>query len=94
MKKIIVAAVAFAALPGAALANDARNPQPSFNDFATVQYEAPARGAPSGRAEFPRPSFVDHSELTGVSEVAPVAADATQPVRAATSALPQPSFNG
>lgn len=90
MKKIIVAAVAFAALPGAALANDARNPQPSFNDFATVQYEAPARGAPSGRAEFPRPSFVDYSEVTDGAPATPVVATGA----ARSAALPQPSFNG
>jgi hypothetical protein len=90
MKRILVAVAAFAALPAAALAQDARQPQPSFNDFAPVQYEAPARGAPSGPVEFPRPSFVDTVELER-GTVAPAAAERGAVSRAA---LPQPSFNG
>lgn len=90
MKRILVAVAAFAALPAAALAQDARNPQPSFNDFAPVQYEAPARGVPSGRIELPRPSFVDYVEVRDAAATPVIASDAA----AARAALPQPSFNG
>lgn len=84
MKRILVALAAFA--PAVALAQD---PQPSFNDHALGQYEAPARGAPSGRVEMPQPSFVDYVELRDAA-LTPVA------VGAATThaAVPQPSFNG
>ena len=90
MKRILVAVAAFAALPAAALAQDARSPQPSFNDFAPSQYEAPARGAPSGRIEFPRPSFVDTAEVRDTTAGPVIATDAA----AVRATLPQPSFNG
>lgn len=90
MKRILIAVAAFAALPAAVQAQDLRNPQPSFNDYAPSQYEAPARGAPSGRIEFPQPSFVDRVEVREAA-VTPVAATDGIGVRAE---LPQPSFNG
>jgi hypothetical protein len=90
MKRILIAVAAFAALPAAVQAQDLRNPQPSFNDNAQSQYEAPARGAPSGRIELPQPSFVDYVQVREVA-VTPVVATEGVDVRAER---PQPSFNG
>jgi hypothetical protein len=63
MKTLISAvAVALAMAAATAHAQDARNPQPSFNDSAPL-YSQDVRAGTIVKEDFPKPSFVDAVEL-------------------------------
>jgi hypothetical protein len=81
----IAAAVSASSLSFLAHA-EARNPQPSFDDFAKPVGES--RGAPAIQRDLPKPSFADNA--TVVEERVVTAAD-EKPVADVLAAFPQPS---